>query len=161
MKQDELETGTLGFVEVPSCSFNHYIHRSNLIFDLPDNKADIIRGILDGEDWQPLSLFSQLKEEDVKEVMPNKFYNTIDGRVNVYIDFINEFNYCKTAIEAIHSLAQHLGLNAVNPYGIEPNIDEYKDETLRAEDYLINDLYQWQEAQSKVKPYFVVFKPKE
>jgi hypothetical protein len=129
----ELETGTIGFREIPNDGniFNTGINARNPI---PDG-------------FELLGIFSELKEEDVKEVMPR--------RNAIYFDYVgNRYNPTfKYAKESIHSLAQHLGLDAVNP------IDNVKCGCcgLNGNCKVCNE---WQEAQSKVKQYFVVFKTK-
>jgi hypothetical protein len=164
----ELETGTIGFIEVEQGAKDFEIVTNQSI--IPYGKtlqyeADPFRGYrnycgfdLPEGNWQPLSLFPQLKEEDVKDVMPK-----VEGLAcNYFLDFTIEkhsgkFQYnCDTALESIHSLAQHLGLNAVNPI---PNPEAQFDERGNG-GYCPSWVDDWQEAQSKVKQYFVVFKPK-
>lgn len=152
----ELETGTLMFIPVPEDSHSfrfietkegkknqlHYTILTNEVFYTTNQRAELIE-----EDFKPLSLFSKLKEEDVKEVMPTKR----NGRSVLYEDFNkSSLDHCAYALQSIHSLAQHLGLNSVNPYGEKR---ECKGWCLKCD--------RWQQAQSKVKQYFVVFKAKQ
>lgn len=154
----ELETGTLMFIPVPEDSFGHWVnpvikqlfhYHTPQLEGMSDIDVHTIDLFLHG--FKPLSLFSQLKEEDVKEVMPKIHlgaYVNYNKKTRRSKDHDWDF-YCDTALQSIHSLAQHLGLDAFNPYGEKR---ECKGWCLKCD--------RWQEAQSKVKQYFVVFKAK-
>lgn len=163
----ELETGTVGF-ELLNETAHHItyggINKDKAIWYryYDDKGVRQFSSIKLQDGFIPLSLFSQLKEEDVKGIMPYQEEEDIDEPepsttskiiiLKSYYDFINECYDLDTAEESIHSLAQHLGLNAVNALQ-DPNDKDCTTELCTMEE--------WQEAQSKVKQYFVVFKAKE
>lgn len=111
----ELETGTLMFIPVPEDSHSfrfietkegkknqlHYTILTNEVFYTTNQRAELI-----DEGYIPLSLFSQLKEEDLKEVMPKMPWgenNYKNFNLQLRVQYVG-----LTAIESIHSLAKHL-----------------------------------------------------
>lgn len=112
MKQYELETGTIGFIPISSTANRFKIFNDEKpylsYFEGVETKRDYIS---DGN-WQPLGLSTELKEEDLKEVMPK-----VMGQHYLRFPISNKSDrWCKTPLEAFKSLYQNLGLNPTQPH---------------------------------------------
>lgn len=117
-KEIQLTDKTLLVVGLPegifgSCEvvFNHFGCWLQYLTNKP-----VLRPIPRG--YKLLGIYPELTEEQAKMVIPSKFYNTIHGKVSVYVDFIHELNYCKTALESFQYLMERENITDYDKYAI-------------------------------------------
>lgn len=101
-----------------------------------------------GEEWQWLSLYSELTEERLEGIMPSEL-SVLETEVyrNYKEDTYRKYYSLSSALESFNSLMTKLECYTVNPYGGKPNERDMLDFELVS--CFEEAIYLWTEAQQR------------
>lgn len=143
--EHKTEKGVVIFVKVPDDSYDHYIHKKNLLFDLESDKGcDIIR--LQSLNWQLIGLTSEVTEEQCKSMF------------GIYAP-----EYLSLNKVMLHQAMFESKVYGVNPLGEKTNPVKYiRNIITKTKVRVLNEKYnEWNKAQSRTGKWIVLFKPNE